>query len=78
MSKAYIAERNSIKSPNCIMFHGSKGGVYNGGILVRAEGMGFKQGDKIKMRVNPIEGFAEWSIDGTVVMKEKSDKLKNN
>lgn len=78
MSKAYIGERNSIKNANCIMFHGLKGGLYEGGILVKAEGMGFKQGDKIKMRVNPVEGYAEWSIDGTVVMKQKNDNLKNN
>ena len=40
------------------MFHGLKGAIYDAGTIIKAEGMGFKQGDKIKMRVDPVEGYA--------------------
>ena len=54
MDEKYADKRNSIKSKNFIMYHGSNGGIYDGGAFVKADGTGFKQGEKVKMRVNPI------------------------
>lgn len=52
--------------------------MYESSALVKFNETGLKVGDKIKMRVNPVEGFIEWSIGGTVICKHKSEKLKEN
>ena len=36
------------------MFCAANGALYDGGIFVSSESIGFQQGDKVKMRVNPI------------------------
>jgi hypothetical protein len=36
------------------MFYAANGALYDGGVFVSSENMGFQQGDKVKMRVNPI------------------------
>lgn len=72
MDEKYLGERNSIKNPNYIIFYGSNGGVYENAALVKLNEVVVKVGDKIKMRVNPVEGFVEWSIGGVLVCKHKS------
>jgi hypothetical protein len=36
------------------MLCGGNGALYDGGVFVSADNIGFKQGDKVKMRINPI------------------------
>lgn len=72
MQESYAKQRNSIKNKNFIMFHGSNAGLYDNGSCIKVQSASFQQGDKIKMRVNPVEGFIQWSIDGTIITKYKS------
>lgn len=52
----YNQDRNSIKKANCIMYNASNGALYDGGAFISSDGTGFRQGDKVKMRVNILEG----------------------
>lgn len=56
MDSKYSQDRNSIKKPNCIMYNASNGALYDGGAFISSDGTGFRQGDKVKMKVNTLEG----------------------
>jgi hypothetical protein len=77
MDEKYLAERHSMKNSNYIILYGPNGGVYESNELVRYSEGGIKVGEKIKMRVNPMEGFIEWSNGATVLCKYKNEKLKD-
>lgn len=66
-----------MKNSNYIILYGPNGGVYESNELVRYSEGGIKVGEKIKMRVNPMEGFIEWSNGATVLCKYKNEKLKD-
>lgn len=60
------------------MYNASNGALYDAGAFITSDGTGFRQGDKVKMRVNILEGVIEWSIGGISVCKHKSEKIKDN
>lgn len=38
------------------MYYGYNGNLYDGGASVSSDGTGFRPGDKVKMRINLIDG----------------------
>ncbi len=38
------------------MYNASNGALYDAGAFITSDGTGFRQGDKVKMRVNILEG----------------------